>query len=152
MILAKVFLGLTGTMAVAGAYTFHDGVIRVDVDEYTGDQSHVHFWVPATAVPVALHLVPQSKLEHAFRRSEEWAPLVHTLATQLKNYPEADLVDVMDKDEHVQVRMHNGRIQVDVDSPTEKVHVACPVETIDDVARIAATSQLAVARPEGPQL
>ena len=152
MILAKVFLGLTGTVAVAGAYTFHDGVIRVDVDEYTGDQSHVHFWVPATAVPAALHLVPQSKLQQAFRQADEWAPIVHALATELKNYPEADLVEVIDKDEHVQVRMRNGRIQVDVDSPTEKVHVACPVETIDDVARIAATSQFETPRAEGSQL
>jgi len=134
MIFAKLLLGVTGTVAVAGAYTFHEGVIRVDVDQYSGDQSHVHFWVPATAVPVALRMVPKRHLDRAFREAPEWAPLVRTLAQELANYPEAELVEVKDGDQHVRVQMHNGRLQVDVETPDENVHVACPVETIDDVA------------------
>jgi hypothetical protein len=34
MLLAKAALGIGGTLAAAGAYTFHQGVLRIDVDEY----------------------------------------------------------------------------------------------------------------------
>ena len=42
MLLAKAALGLGGTIVLAGAYTFHKGVIRVDVDEFRTGSSHVH--------------------------------------------------------------------------------------------------------------
>ena len=53
LFLAKAALGLGGTIVLAGAYTFHEGVIRVDVDESREGGSHVHMWVPAAAVPMA---------------------------------------------------------------------------------------------------
>jgi hypothetical protein len=56
MLLAKLALGLCGTVAVAGAYTFHEGVMRVDEDHFDG--RHVHVWLPAAIVPMALHVVP----------------------------------------------------------------------------------------------
>jgi len=34
IILAKCALALTGTIVAAGVYTFHEGVIKVDVDEH----------------------------------------------------------------------------------------------------------------------
>ena len=55
MLLAKAALGVGATLALATAYTFREGVIRVDVDEYRAGGSHVHFWVPAAAVPMAMH-------------------------------------------------------------------------------------------------
>jgi hypothetical protein len=51
MLLAKAALGLGGALVLAGAYTFREGVIRIDVDESRGGGSHVHMWVPATAAP-----------------------------------------------------------------------------------------------------
>ncbi len=34
ILLAKAALGIGGTLFLAGAYTFREGVIRVEVDEY----------------------------------------------------------------------------------------------------------------------
>jgi hypothetical protein len=64
-ILAKFALGIGGTLVLAGAYTFREGVIRVNVDEHTAKGSHVHFWVPAAAVPLALHFAPKKHLAQA---------------------------------------------------------------------------------------
>ena len=51
MLLAKLALGFCGTIFVAGAYTFHEGVMRVDADNPGGP--HIHVWVPAAIVPRA---------------------------------------------------------------------------------------------------
>jgi hypothetical protein len=72
ILLAKAALGLTGTLFVAGAYTFHEGVIRIDVDEHREGGSHVHMWVPAAAVPMAMHLVPREHLRNAVEHSREF--------------------------------------------------------------------------------
>jgi len=34
----------------------------------------------------------------------------------------------------VRIRTAGGRLQIDVDTPDEKIHVLCPLSTIDDVA------------------
>jgi len=51
VIIAKIALGMASTVALATVYTFREGIIRVDVDEFRDGGSHVHFWVPAAAVP-----------------------------------------------------------------------------------------------------
>jgi len=79
ILLAKVGLGFATTVAVAGAYTFHQGVIRVDVDEFRSGGSHVHFWVPAAVVPTALRFVPQQHLRHASREAREAMPIARAL-------------------------------------------------------------------------
>src|ERR1700737_1003291 len=68
MVLTKAALGL-GTLVLAGAYTFHEGVIRVDVDQFRSGSSHVHIWVPAAPGPMARHMGPgRSRARgHAFR-------------------------------------------------------------------------------------
>jgi hypothetical protein len=134
MLLAKAALGLGGTLVLAGAYTFHEGVIRIDVDEYRGGGSHVHLWMPAAAVPMAMHFVPREHLRNAAEHAREFMPLVHTLVKELKKFPEADFVEVTDDREHVQIRTHEGKLQIDVVSPDENVHLLVPLSTIDDVA------------------
>jgi hypothetical protein len=137
MLLAKAALGLGGTLVLAGAYTFREGVIRVDVDEYRAGGSHVHMWVPAAAVPMAMHFVPGGHMRHASEQAREALPVLHAIVKELKKYPDADFVEIVDHDQHVQMRTHGGKLQIDVDAPGEKVHVLCPLSTIEDV-----TSQL----------
>ena len=60
MIFAKVALGFFGTIVLAGTYTFHEGILRVDEDH--GDGRHVHVWAPAAIVPMALHVIPKHHL------------------------------------------------------------------------------------------
>jgi len=133
MILAKLALGFCGTVAVAGVYTFHEGVMRVDEDRYDG--RHVHVWVPAAIVPMALHLVPSRHFEHALEHAGPWLPTLRELTKQLKRYREADFLEVQDGRQHVHIRTHQGKLLIDVTQPDETVHVACPLVMIEDIAR-----------------
>jgi len=134
MILAKVALTGVGAMALTTMYTFSQGTIRVDVDENREDGSHVHVWVPAKLAPMALHFVPDSKLERATEHAKEWYPVLKAVAKSMKEHPEMNLVEVEDGEQHVQVRTHEGRLQIDVVDRDENVHVAVPLATIEDVA------------------
>jgi hypothetical protein len=133
MLLAKAALGVGGALVLAGAYTFHEGVIRIDVDEFRAGGSHIHMWVPAALVPMTMHFVPREHLRGAAMHSQEFAPLVHALIKELKKFPEADFVEVKDGEQHAQIRTHAGKLQIDVDEPGENVHLLIPLSTIDDV-------------------
>ena len=125
------------------AYTFRQGLLRVDVDESRPNGSHVHLWMPAAGVPMVLHFLPSRHLRlHTQDQAWKYMPLVRSVAKELERYPEAEFVEVQDGPQHVQVRTHNGSLLIDVDEPGNHVHVACPLATIDDVA-----SQLAAYAP-----
>jgi len=132
MLLAKLALGFCGTIAVAGVYTFHEGVMRVDEDQ--ADGRHVHVWIPAAVVPLALHVVPSRHIEHAVRQARPWLPLLHALTKELQKYPEAELVEVRDTNQHVSIRTHRGKLLIDVSEPGETVHVSCPLVMMEDVS------------------
>lgn len=131
--LAKAALGLGSTVVLAGAYTMREGVIRIDVDEFRSGGSHVHMWVPAAAVPMALHLVPSKHMDHMTHQAREAMPILRAFVKELKKYPDAEFVQVDDGDQHVRMRTVGGRLQIDVDAPDEKVHVLCPLSTIEDI-------------------
>jgi hypothetical protein len=134
MLFANLALGVVGTIALAGAYTFHDGVMRVD-EEHSGER-HVHVWVPAAIVPMALHVVPGRHLKQALEQARPWLPTIRALTKELEKYPNAEFVDVRDRreNEHVRIRTYNGKLLIDVDEPDEHVHVACPLAAIREVA------------------
>ena len=132
MLLAKIALGFFGTVALAGAYTFHEGVMRVDEDHHDG--RHVHVWVPAAIVPMAMHVIPSRNFDRAVAEVGPWLPSLHTLLKELKKYAEAELVDVQDRKQHVRIRTHQGKLLIDVTEPGEDVHVACPLAMIQDIA------------------
>ena len=139
MILAKLALGTATTLMVAGVYTFREGTVRVDVDEHREGGAHVHVWAPAALVPMALHVVPDSKLREATDHCNEWAPLARIAAKELRKYPNTTFVEVESDREHVKVSTVGSKIHVDVTGPNEDVHVAVPLAMIDDViAQIAA--------------
>src|SRR5260221_12315242 len=133
MLLAKLALGFCGTVAVADAYSFHEGVMRVDEDHSGG--SHVHVWFPAAIVPLALHVVPSRHLEHAVAQVGPWLPTLRALTKELKKYPEAELVEVEGANQHVRIRTHQGKLLIDVTQPGETGHVPCPLPMMEDVAR-----------------
>jgi hypothetical protein len=142
IMMAKLGLGVVGTLAVAGAYTFHQGVIRVDVDEYREGGSHVHLWAPAAVIPTALHFVPQREVDRAMREAREWMPTARLVARELGKLPDSTLVEVQDADEHVRVSTQDGALRIDVKDADEDVHVMVPLATIEDV-----TDQIAAGRP-----
>ena len=132
--LAKAALGFGATMAVAGAYVFHEGVIRVDVDENHAGGSHVHFWVPATTVSAGLRLAPRHCLEDAATKARPFPPVMREIAKELEKYPNAQFVEVQDLSDHVRVAMVKGKLEVDAVGNDQVVHVNVPAETIRDVA------------------
>jgi hypothetical protein len=131
---AKVALGLSATLAMSTAYVFHEGVVSVDVDEHRAGGTHVHFWVPATAVNVGLHVVPNRQLEEAAQKAQPFLPALRALAKELKKYPNAELVDVLDGRDHVHIATVDGKIGIDVIDHDETVHVRVPLETLEDVS------------------
>jgi hypothetical protein len=131
---AKVALGLGATLMMSTAYVFHEGVISVDVDEHRDGGSHVHFWVPATAVNAGLYVVPRHHMEEAARQARPFLPAFRELAKELKKYPNAELVDVTDANQHVHIAIVDGKILIDVLDREETVHVRVPVDTLQDVS------------------
>ena len=133
VLLAKAALAVGAAVVLAGAYTFHEGVMKIDVDESRSGGSHVHVWLPAAIVPMALHFVPRDHLRHASHQAREAMPIVRAFVKGLKKYPDAELVEVQDENQHVQVRTVNGKLVIDVTGGGEDVHIRCPVAMIEDV-------------------
>ncbi len=134
IILAKCALALTSTIVVAGVYTFHEGVIKVDVDEHRDGGSHVHFWVPAAAVPMVVHFVPKRHFREMPAEASQCLPLLKIVTSELRRYPNATFVDVQDGRDHVRVATVGSKIQIDVVNSEENVHIAVPLSTVNDVA------------------
>ena len=134
MLLAKMALGVCGTLVFVTAYTFHEGVLRVDVDEHDASGKHIHVWLPAAIVPIALHVVPRRHLEHAATEAGPWLPTVRAITKELRKFPEAQFVEIHDANQHVRVGTHNGKLLVDVEGPSENVHVACPLAMVEHVS------------------
>ena len=132
--LAKAALGLGATMAVAGAYVFHEGVIRADFDENRRGGSHVHFWVPATTVSAGLRLAPRHCLEGAATKARPFLPLLREISKELEKYPNGEFVEAQDLSGRVRVAMVNGKLEIDAVGDDQVVHVRVPAETIRNVA------------------
>src|SRR5260370_42708351 len=107
--------GIGGAAALAGAYTFHEGVIRVDVDEYCAGGSHIHMWVPAAVVPMKMHFVPKHHLRDAADQAREFLPLTHALIKKLEKFPDPDFQEGTDSDPHAWIRPHGGEMQICVE-------------------------------------
>jgi hypothetical protein len=131
ILVAKVALAFAGTVAAAGAYTLHDGVAQVQVDDNHG--THIHIWAPAAIVPMAMHVVPKRELHKFPHEAQQAIPILRVLAKELENYPDTEFVEVRDHDTHVLVRTVGSKIVVDVVDPENKVHVVCPLAMIQDV-------------------
>jgi hypothetical protein len=141
LILAKIGLGVSGALAVAAGCTFHEGMVRVSVDEHRANGDHVHVVVPAALIPLAMRFAPRHTMQNAARQAGPWLPTVRRIAEQLRKYPDAELVEVRDADEHVVIHTQNGKLLVDVESPAETVHVACPLATIEDISEEISVSR-----------
>jgi hypothetical protein len=133
LLIAKAVLGLAATLVVGALYTFHEGVIRVDVDENKLGGSHVHFWVPATVVGVGMHVVPRRALKNAASQAQDVLPALRVGAKDLRNYPDAVLAEVSTADKHVRIATEHGKLRVDVNGSDGTVHLTVPLETIQDV-------------------
>jgi hypothetical protein len=135
LLLAKAALGMGGALVLAGAYTFREGVIRIDVDEQHPGSDHVHLWLPAAVVPMAMHFVPKNHLCEAAGHAREFLPLTHVLIKELKRFPDATFVEITGSNDHVLIRTQGGKLQIDVNEPGENAHLLVPLSTLEDVAK-----------------
>lgn len=133
LIIAKIALGFGATLAVGGAYVFHEGVINVDVDEFRPGGSHVHVWAPATAVSLGMRVVPRHNLEQAASQVQPFLPVLREVAKELKRFPNATFVEAKDGTDHVFIGTVDGKIRIDAVSDNETVHLRIPIETVEDV-------------------
>jgi hypothetical protein len=133
LLLSKIALGIGCSALVATAYVFHDGVMRISVDEYRPNGSHVHLYLPAAVLPIAAHLAPRQRVAEALHEAHDVLPAVNIAFRELGKYPDADFVEVKDADEHVQIRTRGGKLLIDIESPRETVHLACPIPALVDL-------------------
>lgn len=96
-----------------------------------------YFFEAAAVVPMAFRLVPKHHMQHVSEQARQFAPLARVFVKELKKFPDFELVDVQDASQHVQIRTHDGKLQIDVVDPGENVHLLVPLSMLDDI-----TSQL----------
>lgn len=138
LLLAKIGVGLVGTMLVGGAIASSEGFIHVRVHEKEPNGTHISLIVPAVIAPLAVKFVPRRHLRDASANLQQYLPVIDAAISGLAECPDGPLVEVVDSDSHVTVVKSGGSIVVDADDSDDTVHVAIPLRaaknTIDEIA------------------
>lgn len=139
---------LASASAVAyAAYAIHNSpAIHVSIDDHTGDGPDISFSVPAALVGAGLrlapHVVPHEEWERARHDIEaelsqippESRAAAGELIRQLRDMPDAVIVEVEDGTDHVTVSKQGGDLRVSVRSTDADVDVTVPVALFEQVA------------------
>jgi len=125
--LAKLGMGLAGTVLVGGAALCSEGFIQVKVHEKQPGGTNVALIVPAAIAPIALKFVPSGHLAEASANMRPYLPLLDAAIPALEESPDGVLVEVIDPEEHVVIAKAGGSIVVDVNDRDDIVHVAVPL-------------------------
>lgn len=133
--IGKIGLGLLGTAVLAGAYVAQQGLVRVHVVEKRPGGDHVNLYVPAAAIPVALRLAPNDAIRQASERAKDLLPALRIASQELARLPDTELVEVRDQREHVRIRTVDGKLEIDVVSDREDVHLSVPLKLMEKVAQ-----------------
>jgi hypothetical protein len=137
--LAKLGIGVLGTVVVAGAALSTEGFIHVKVDEKQADGHHINLIVPAALVPVTLRFVPRQHLVEAAQNLRANMAIIDAALPALEQCPDGVFVEVTDPGEHVLVAKVGGSIVIDVNDADDIVHVSVPLRAaesaIHEIAR-----------------
>src|SRR5206468_5747316 len=107
--LAKIGVGVLGTVMVAGAAVSSEGFISVRVHEKKADGTHLSLIVPAALVPATLHFV---HLADAGRDIRPYLPIIDAAIPALEECPDGVFVEVSEPEEHVLIRKSGGSIVI----------------------------------------
>jgi hypothetical protein len=129
--LAKLGVGVLGTVLVGGAALSSEGFINIKVDEKEADGHHIHLIVPAALVPVTLKFVPRQHLAEAAQNLRANMAIIDAALPALERCPDGVFVEVTDPGEHVLVAKAGGSIVIDVKDPDETVHVSVPLRAAE---------------------
>jgi hypothetical protein len=140
ILLGKVALGITGTMLAGLGVVCSEGMIEVNVVERQPEAHHVYVLAPAMLVPIATHFIPREKRGHAAEQLGPYMPAIRAALGQLRDCDDFVLVDVKDRDEHVEVQKLGGSVVVDVKDLDETVHVSTPIRAISSTLEQLAAS------------
>jgi hypothetical protein len=83
---------------------------------------------------MAFRFIPRHHMQHVSEQARQFAPVAHAFVKELKKFPDFELVDVQDANEHVQIRTHDGKLQIDVVDSNENVHLLVPLAVLDDIS------------------
>jgi hypothetical protein len=143
ILLAKIGVGMLGTVVAGGAMICSEGFIQVKVREKQADGTNVSLIVPAALVPVTLKFVPNRHLAQASRQLRPYMPIIDAAIPALEDCPDGVLVDVTDPGEHVLIAKRGGSIVVDVNDHNDAVHVAVPLRAANSaIQEIADASEV----------
>jgi hypothetical protein len=127
ILLAKLGVGVVGTILVAGAALSSEGFIQVKVHEKQPNGANVNLLVPAALATTALHFVPDRDFARDSEKLRECLPIIDAAIPALHDTPDGVLVEVTDDHDHVLVRKIGGSIVVDVNDSEDVVHVSVPL-------------------------
>jgi hypothetical protein len=143
ILLAKLGVGVMGTVLVAGAALSSEGFIHVQVHEKSAGGANVNIFVPAALATTALHFVPGRDFDRAPSQLQSALPVIDAAVPALRGAPDGVLVEVRDATDHVLVRKIGGSLVVDVNDPEDVVHVSVPLRAaqsaIHQVAKMRET-------------
>lgn len=139
ILLAKIGVGVLGTVVAGGAALCSEGFLAVKVHEKQANGANISFIAPAALVPAALEFVPSRELSQASTELRPYLPMIDAALPALEKCPDGVLVEVVDPHEHVKVAKKAGSIVVDVNDSGEIVHVAVPLRAaLSSIHEIAA--------------
>ena len=129
-----IFIGLLTCFLLLVGYVVQAGIAIVHVR--TPD---TRLWVP---VPVALgsiagHLVNLPlKMDRDFQEVWQYREAAAEILRQLPGLPDAEFVEVRQRREHVRIFKRADSLHIQVDTPSEKVNVRLPIETVERLVEV----------------
>ena len=141
ILIAKIGVGVLGTVVAAGAALSSEGFIHVKVDEKQPDGTHLSLVVPAATVPLSLHFVPREKLKDASADIRPYLPIIDAAIPALEQCPDGVFVEVRDPEEHVLISKSGNSLIIDVNDSGDIVHVAVPLRAAQSSIHQIAAAQ-----------
>lgn len=139
ILLAKIGVGVMGTLVAGGAMLCSEGFLAVRVHEKQANGTNISVIAPAALVPVVLEFVPNQHLAQASAQLRPYLPVIDAVLPELEKSPDGVLVEVVDPREHVRIAKKGDSIVVDVNDSGEIVHVAVPLRAaLSSIHEIAA--------------
>lgn len=138
-VLAVMFVGCAGTVALAAHAVHRDGMVHVAVHEHGPGGEEIEIYLPATLIGAGLAIAPHVMPAEARAEMEaeieaelgEIGPAVRQLLAELERQPDFTLVEVVERDERVEVVKRDGHLVVRVRSADADVDVQVPLGLVD---------------------
>ena len=130
----NILLVMLSIVLLTGLVAYSEGAVMVSVRERKPEGTRIWLPVPALLVEVGMRFVPAKDLRDASAQIRPWLPAIRAASTELERCPDATLVEVESRTEHVRVSKSGDTLEVDVEDGDDTVHVSVPVEFVNSMA------------------